>query len=150
MRSAILILALSAVVMTARVETMTFIPSLSEAVPHYGNPWAAGSSTPHCRSDELLGHLLAPGKACFPKTTNNACPTDFPAGTTAKPFPLVQDSQGNKYCVLICEGYAIGTCPSGSTCVQPSGSNLGISLQAQVPYKVCLYANPTLSTIKDQ
>ena len=147
MRAFILILALSAVVMTTEVQKMTLLPQHFQAMSHYENPWSSSSSTPSCRSDELPGQIQgASGVACFPRSTNNTCPTDVPSGTTAKPFPLVQDGEGNLYCALVCKGSATGTCASGSQCVSPSGNQtFGMQLQAMVA--ICLYPQPTLSTI---
>merc|ERR1712086_22701 len=147
MRAVILILALSALVMTTEVQKMTLMPQHFQTMTHYENPWSSGSSTPKCRSDELPGQIQgANGVGCFPKSTNNTCPTDVPSGTTATAFPLVQDSEGNTYCALVCKGYATGTCASGAQCVSPSGKQtFGMQLQAMVA--ICLSPQPTLSTI---
>merc|ERR1712110_669942 len=79
---------------------------------HYGNP-ARGS----CRSDELPAQIQGMnGDVCMPRCTNNSCPTDLPdSQTTATPACMVQDMQGNKYCVLQCSGSA-KRCPIGATC----------------------------------
>ena len=43
------------------------------------------------------------GDACVPQCTGMTCPTDLPAGVTAKPTCALQDaSSGKKYCALIC------------------------------------------------
>merc|ERR1712183_25514 len=147
MRAFILILALSAAVMTTEVQKMTLLRQHFQAMTHYENPWSSSGTTPSCRSDELPGQIQgATGDACFPKATNDTCPTDVPSGTTATPFPLVQDSEGNTYCALVCKGYATGTCASGAECVSPSSNQIyGMQLQAMVA--ICLYPQPTLSTI---
>merc|ERR1712232_51880 len=74
---------------------------------------------PPCRSDEQDVSIQGfKGAVCTPKCTNNACPTDVPAGTTASPRCVLQDSSsGDKYCALTC---LFGGCPSGATC-QHSG-----------------------------
>ena len=146
MRTFVMIIALSAVVMTANISELTLLPQF-QAVSHYENPWTSSKSTPKCRSDELPGQIQgANGVGCFPMATNNTCPSDAPAGTTATPQPLVQDGQGNTYCALVCSGYYTGTCASGASCVSPSGKQaFGMQLQAMVG--ICLYAQPTLSTI---
>merc|ERR1712039_614522 len=74
---------------------------------------------PPCRSDEQDVSIQGfKGSVCTPKCTNNACPTDVPAGTTASPRCVLQDSSsGDKYCALTC---LLGGCPSGATC-QHSG-----------------------------
>merc|ERR1712228_286895 len=143
----VMILALVAAAMGAKVAELTLMPQHFQAISHYENPWASSSSSPSCRSDELPGQIQgANGVGCFPKSTNNSCPSDTPQGNTAVPEPLVQDGQGNTYCALVCSGTDTGKCASGASCVTPQGKQtFGINLQAMVG--ICLYAQPTLSTI---
>merc|ERR1719310_781386 len=70
---------------------------------------------PPCRSDEVDVQVQGlTGATCSPKCSGTTCPTDVPAGTTAKPQCVLQDSStGDKYCALTC---FIGGCPTGSTC----------------------------------
>ena len=43
------------------------------------------------------------GSMCTPKcNAQGACPTDVCPGTVATPTCALQDTQGNKYCALIC------------------------------------------------
>lgn len=64
---------------------------------HYGDP------TNGCESDEQAVQVQGvAGDFCSPKCTNGKCPTDVPAGATAKPQCALQDPSGNKYCALIC------------------------------------------------
>ena len=121
---------------------LTLVPTVFQAMMHYGNP-ARG-----CRSDEVSGSIQgANGDCCLPRATNNVCPTDVPQGTTAKPFAVVQDQSGNRYCALICSGMATGTCPSGASCMHPSSGSYGLNLQASVG--LCLYPLSTMSAITD-
>ena len=65
---------------------------------HYGNP-ANG-----CLSDEQPVKIQGlSGDFCSPDCTSAACPTDEPAGATAKPQCALKASTGNdKKCALVC------------------------------------------------
>jgi len=69
------------------------------AAAHYGDPFAGG-----CESDEMKAQITGvQGAACVPPcTATGSCPTDIPAGVTAKPQCALQTSTGGKYCALIC------------------------------------------------
>lgn len=61
----------------------------------------------------------ADGEVCASHCDSSPCPTDVPAGTTAKPNCVLQDSSsGDKYCALTC---FLGGCPAGSTCKMLGG-----------------------------
>merc|ERR1712190_171981 len=87
--------------------------------PSPPSPPSPPSSThyekPPCRSDEVDVQVQGlTGSTCSPKCSGTTCPTDVPAGTTAKPQCVLQDSSsGDKYCALTC---FVGGCPTGSTC----------------------------------
>merc|ERR1712146_641913 len=70
---------------------------------------------PPCQIDEVDVQVQGfQGAICAPKCSGTSCPTDVPAGTTAKPQCVLQDSSsGDKYCALTC---FLGGCPAGSTC----------------------------------
>jgi len=72
---------------------------------------------PPCQSDETEAQLQGTkGELCAPKCdSTGACPTDIPAGTSAKPKCLLQDQSGDKYCALSC---FFGGCPQGATCAR--------------------------------
>merc|ERR1739847_172046 len=79
---------------------------------------AANSShyeKPPCRSDEQSVQVQGlQGETCVPECDGMSCPTDVPAGATAKPMCVLQDeSSGKKYCALTC---FLGGCPTGATC----------------------------------
>jgi tripeptidyl-peptidase-1 len=80
-------------------ETMTLLDNFSAGVPHYEDPNTTGS----CQAGELDVQIQGiQGKMCSPKcSAAGACPTDVPAGVTAKPQCALQGG-GAKYCALIC------------------------------------------------
>ena len=79
---------------------------------HYGNPKGG------CMDDEIEGGIKGiKGKGCFPDCTDNPCPTDYPAGDTAKGECAVQGPNNKKYCILQCKGVVKGKCPTGAKCV---------------------------------
>lgn len=65
---------------------------------HYGDPYVG------CEPDEIKVTIQGlGGEICAPKCTSAACPTDEPAGVTAKPQCALQDAgTGDKYCALMC------------------------------------------------
>merc|ERR1719265_2628738 len=64
---------------------------------HYGNP------TDGCLPDEQPVRINGlSGDFCSPDCTSAACPTDVPAGVTAKPQCALQSTTGDKKCALIC------------------------------------------------
>jgi len=68
---------------------------------HYEDPKPNG-----CQSDEQAIQIQGvKGDFCTPKCTGilkTKCPTDVPAGVTAKPQCALKDTSGNKYCALLC------------------------------------------------
>merc|ERR1711904_629531 len=68
---------------------------------HYEDPKPDG-----CQSDEVAIQIQGvKGDFCTPKCTGifkTKCPTDVPAGVTAKPQCALKDTSGNKYCALVC------------------------------------------------
>merc|ERR1719271_381994 len=68
---------------------------------HYEDPKPNG-----CQADEQAIQIQGvKGDFCTPKCTGilkTKCPTDVPAGATAKPQCALKDTSGNKYCALIC------------------------------------------------
>jgi len=80
---------------------------------HYG--------APPCQSDEQQFEIQGlTGTGCFPQCSSGECPTDVPAGTTAKPVCKLQDQSGNQYCALQCFELNPG-CPEGATCQGGTG-----------------------------
>jgi len=84
--------------------TVKFVPEmLADAAntSHYEDPKPNG-----CQSDEQAIQIQGvTGDFCTPKCTGilkTKCPTDVPAGVTAKPQCALQDQNKNKYCALIC------------------------------------------------
>lgn len=64
---------------------------------HYGDPKDG------CEPDEQAVQVQGvSGDFCSPKCTGSTCPTDVPAGVTAKPQCALQSPTGAKYCALIC------------------------------------------------
>merc|ERR1712087_1097699 len=120
-------------VVSAETPVFTLVPNMFQARSHYGNPMPSG-----CLSDEIAARIQgANGDACFPRATNNRCPTDLPSGTTATPMAVIQDQTGARYCGLICSGVATGTCPSGASCVAASGYRL---LTSGAGVGLCMYS----------
>merc|ERR1711953_1640242 len=75
---------------------------------------------PPCQSDEVAAQVQgADGSVCAPHCDSGTCPTDVPAGTTAKPSCVLQDTTGDEYCALTC---FLGGCPTGAKC-----KHIGIS-----------------------
>lgn len=86
---------------------------------------------PPCGKDEVEAQVQgAGGKLCAPACEGSFCPTDVPAGATAKPQCVLQDSaSGKKYCALTC--LQSSACPDGAKCSRVGGV-LGICVyQAQ-------------------
>merc|ERR1711959_321090 len=102
-----LIFALSAVIalaaaMPQKPLVVQFAPELmTNATSHYEDPKPNG-----CQADEQAIQIQGvKGDFCTPKCTGifkTKCPTDVPAGVTAKPQCALKDTSGNKYCALIC------------------------------------------------
>merc|ERR1712129_445942 len=81
-------------------------PSPSPGKTHYEKP--------PCQSDEVEAEVQGTGgELCAPSCDSQACPTDVPTGTKAKPKCILQDaSSGKKYCALSCRRPS--QCPTGS------------------------------------
>jgi len=81
--------------------TPTPTPPSPGPTTHYEDPKPNG-----CLSDEVdITITGVAGDVCTPKCTGilkNKCPTDVPAGVTAKPTCALQDQTGAKYCALMC------------------------------------------------
>ena len=90
---------------------------------HYG-------SAP-CLSDEKLVTISGPDSPvicaaeCGPRGTADRCPTDLPKNTTAKATCALQESDGTKYCGLICGSRVGEVCPTGSACNIPPTAIVG-------------------------
>ena len=104
---------------------------LATVAAHYGDPNDGG-----CEKDEqpvkingLAGDFCSP-----PCSSSGACPTDVPAGVTAKPTCALTSSSGAKYCALICnpsmEAFE-NTCGKNATCKAIQGT--GICTYNDVP-----------------
>merc|ERR1719231_638661 len=96
--------------------------------PSPPSPGSTHYEKPPCRSDEVDVQVQGlSGSTCTPKCSGTTCPTDVPAGTTAKPQCVLQDSSsGDKYCALTC---LFGGCPSGAKC-----EHVGLT-------GICMYTN---------
>jgi len=103
-------------------------PSPAPSTPagsHYEDPNTTGS----CRSDEQDIQIQGiTGKFCSPACTGvfkTKCPTDVPAGVTARPECALQDPSGDKYCALICDPSGNGDeCGDKASCKSISGTGL--------------------------
>lgn len=94
---------------------------------HYGDPKNG------CESDEQAVQVQGvTGDFCSPKCTGSTCPTDIPAGVTAKPQCALQTPTGGKYCALICspslpitnQRVADAQCGTNASCKPISGVGL--------------------------
>merc|ERR1711935_912428 len=87
----------------------------------FANSYYYGNPTSGCRSDEKTISVSGfPGDSCAPKmNSDNTCPTSpvAPGDWTAQPMPTVKDASGQFYCLMVCAGLHIGTCPQGTACV---------------------------------
>merc|ERR1719343_389729 len=83
-------------------------------------PAAASAShyeKPPCASDEMDAQLQGGGELCAPECNGATCPTDVPAGVTATPKCVLQDSSsGKKYCGLFCTSDAQCDTAGGAKC----------------------------------
>lgn len=78
--------------------------------PPAPGPGGSHYEEPPCRSDEQAVRVQGlPGDFCAPDCTSSDCPTDVPAGVTAKPQCVLQAPGGAKSCALVCD-------PNGSEC----------------------------------
>jgi len=69
----------------------------SDSNGHYGDPSAG------CMADEKSVQITGvAGDVCTPACAGTTCPTDVPTGVTATPICALQDTAGNKYCILEC------------------------------------------------
>merc|ERR1711871_441121 len=73
-------------------------------VPHYlANQTHYGDPASGCMSDEQAVKVQGlTGDFCAPDCKSAACPTDVPAGVTAKPQCALSSPTGDKKCALIC------------------------------------------------
>jgi hypothetical protein len=106
--------------MTSASITVNLRPEfIVNASSHYEDPKPNG-----CRSDEEAVQIQGvKGDFCTPKCTGTTCPTDVPAGVSAKPMCALQTTTGDKYCALICNpSKAFDTqCGSNASCKSISG-----------------------------
>jgi hypothetical protein len=81
---------------------------------------------PPCQSDEVEVQVQGiSGVMCAPSCTSSACPTDVPAGVSARPGCLLRDSSsGSRYCALQCSSDGDCDAVGGASC-QPV-SNIGL------------------------
>eukprot|EP00469_Lotharella_globosa_P013507 CAMPEP_0167788324 /NCGR_PEP_ID=MMETSP0111_2-20121227/9972_1 /TAXON_ID=91324 /ORGANISM="Lotharella globosa, Strain CCCM811" /LENGTH=134 /DNA_ID=CAMNT_0007680179 /DNA_START=40 /DNA_END=444 /DNA_ORIENTATION=- len=96
-----------------------FLAAYLNASTHYGDPKAG------CESDEISAQIQGiSGDFCTSKCSLvKACPTDVPAGVTAKPQCALQTPTGDKYCALICSPSSKdgGQCGTNASCKAISG-----------------------------
>merc|ERR1712217_588348 len=104
----------------------------SPPIPTPPSPSPSGSAhyeQPPCRSDEIEVQVQgASGVMCSPSCTDSPCPSNIPAGVTARPECVLQDSQANRYCALVCG--------SDSDCDQAHGA----TCQALGSISLCMYS----------
>jgi hypothetical protein len=63
------------------------------------------------------------GNVCAPQcNAKNECPKEVPQDTTATPTCALQDNQGGKYCVLMCDSDSM--CPKLASCKKISGTGI--------------------------
>lgn len=104
-----------------------FLSQYNVTGTHYGDPKAG------CEPDEQAVQVQGvAGDFCSPKCKLTKCPTDLPAGVTAKPQCALQTSTGAKYCALICspslpindQMVADAQCGTNASCKPISGVGL--------------------------
>eukprot|EP00462_Mataza_sp_D1_P024173 CAMPEP_0175144230 /NCGR_PEP_ID=MMETSP0087-20121206/13995_1 /TAXON_ID=136419 /ORGANISM="Unknown Unknown, Strain D1" /LENGTH=498 /DNA_ID=CAMNT_0016428633 /DNA_START=47 /DNA_END=1543 /DNA_ORIENTATION=+ len=80
---------------------------------HYGDPYKHG-----CEKDEVAAQIQGiPGKLCIPPcNSDGSCPTDVPAGVTAKPQCVLKSSTGAQYCALVCTTTGEVIAPQDAQC----------------------------------
>merc|ERR1739845_337451 len=106
---------------------------------HYGNPQNG------CRSDEMPAQIMGmTGDVCMPRcSSTGSCPTDLPdSQTTATPSCMVQDQQGNHYCILQCGGSK--RCPTGANCEAPPHAESKNNRILQSMNGLCMYPQQKL------
>jgi len=95
--------------------------------PHYEDPSGG------CQAGEEDVKIQGvTGGFCSPSCTSGACPTDVPAGVTAKPQCALKSPTGAKYCALICspstdeESLRAGDaqCGTNASCKSISGAGI--------------------------
>lgn len=144
MRTFVLLLAMSAVVMSEDVSTIAAVGSVSvleiqdfqAKTNPYASPFATSRSNPTCKGGQLGSAQTTHGKyyGCFAKPVNGVCPKG-PTGTTTKQEITMN---GISYCDISCAGNH--HCPAGSECVKKAdnltetpSSSVVLSFQAVVP-----------------
>eukprot|EP00442_Polarella_glacialis_P018578 CAMPEP_0115076750 /NCGR_PEP_ID=MMETSP0227-20121206/16607_1 /TAXON_ID=89957 /ORGANISM="Polarella glacialis, Strain CCMP 1383" /LENGTH=471 /DNA_ID=CAMNT_0002463939 /DNA_START=85 /DNA_END=1500 /DNA_ORIENTATION=+ len=93
-------------------------PPVPPAPPAPPAPASSHYGAPPCQDDEVAAAVEdAGGSVCAPSCSSNRCPEDVPAGSTAKPQCVLEDSSsGSKYCALTCTPDSDSECPTGSKC----------------------------------
>jgi hypothetical protein len=99
------------------------------AATHYGDPFQGA-----CETKEVNITITGvAGSVCSPPCgLGGKCPTDIPAGATAKPTCALTDTAGKKYCVLVCAPSGIiadqqaadAQCGTDASCKAISGTGI--------------------------
>lgn len=95
-------------------------PPAPPSPPSPPSPSQSHYEHPPCQSDEVEVQVQGiSGVMCSPSCTSAACPSDVPAGVSAQPKCILQDSSsGKKYCALQCS--SDGDCDkAGGAACQP-------------------------------
>ena len=136
MRTFILILALSSIVMT-RVfthkisdegvmmkATIQYVPMIFETASFYENPFAGGSAEGKCKDDEKVQTFKGTNDkemaVCYPHSAtikdDASCPP-APTGVTAKPKAMPADDDKMQSCALTCTQNS--DCSKDAICIKP-------------------------------
>lgn len=99
-----------------------FVASVASVAAHYGDP----NKPSGCEQDEIRVKITGvAGEVCSPPCAKDgSCPTDVPSGVTASPQCVLNDGQGDKYCVLVCSAAEDAQCGANASCKSAQGGGL--------------------------
>jgi hypothetical protein len=113
--------------------------SVMETPTHYGNR--------PCQADEA--HLIArapdgtAGDLCAPACDDRTCPSDVPDGVTAHPKCALSDSDGNKFCALLCGSDNECDSEGGASCLRGVCAYTKYTPEASNGIEVSIMETPT-------
>ena len=123
MKLSVLCFAACAVVTSAKTSGKPMTAVFNKTRPDNNNH--SGDPATGCLSDEVDTTITGvSGDVCTPACPDNCCPTDKPGGVTATPACALQDSAGDKYCVLECDPSTNQCGPRASCKLDPQGTGL--------------------------
>lgn len=92
-------------------------PPTPPTPPSPPSPSSSHYEEPPCQSDETEVEVQGiSGSMCSPACSNSQCPSDVPAGVSASPQCVLQDSQGDRYCALECSSDGDCDTQHGASC----------------------------------